>query len=159
MKLRIRYMRTVEGLDPLQVLEKGEWVDLRLAETVHLTQGEFKILSLGIRMQIPKGYEAWIVPRSGTYKNFRILQTNSKGVVDHTYSGPNDIWGFPALAMEPVAIQKNTRMCQFRIISSQFATKEQKQDWLMYDGVEFVEEEWLEGNEESRGGFGSTGEK
>lgn len=159
MKLKIKYMRVSKDIDPLAVNPKGEWVDLRLAENAHLSQGEYKLLSLGIRMQIPKGYEAHILPRSGTYKNFKIILVNSERIIDHTYSGPNDIWRFPALAMEAVGIIKNSRICQFRIEPSQFATAKQKQDWLMYDGVEFVEEEWLDGTEENRGGFGSTGVK
>ncbi len=150
-------MRVANGIDPIEINSKGEWIDLRLAEDTHLSQGEFKILSLGVRMQIPEGFEAHIVPRSSTFKNFKILQVNSQGVIDHSYSGEKDVWGFPALAMEAVAIKKNTRICQFRIMPSQFATKEQKYHWLTCDGIELVEEEWLKGNENSRGGFGSTG--
>lgn len=157
MKLKIKYMRVNKDIDPLAVNPKGEWIDLRLAENAHLSQGEFKLLSLGIRMQIPEGYEVHVLPRSGTFKNFKLLMVNSVGIIDHTYAGPNDIWKFPALAMEAVGIIKNSRICQFRIVPSQFATTKQKQDWLMYDGIEFIEEEWLDGTEENRGGFSSTG--
>ena len=157
MKLKIKYMRICKDISPLQVIEKGEWVDLRLAETTHLSQWEMKYLPLGIRMQIPKGYEANIAPRSGTFKNFKILQVNSPGVVDHTFSGKEDMWKLPALATEAVAIEENSRICQFRISLSQRATAWQKLKWLFTSGVEFVEEEWLTGNEQSRGGFGSTG--
>ena len=152
-------MRTSEDIEPLKVSANGEWVDLRLAEDVRLSQGEFQLLSLGIRMLIPEGYEAHIIPRSGTYSKYKILQANSVGLIDHTYCGPKDIWKFPALAMETVDLLKNTRICQFRIVPSQFASADQKHNWLVCDKLEFVEEEWLEGNEESRGGFGSTGEK
>lgn len=157
MKMKINYMRVNKDIDPITVNENGEWVDLRLAEDVFLSKGEFKILSLGIRMQIPKGFEVHIVPRSSTFKKFQILQANSVGIIDSSYQGPDDIWGFPAIAAKTMSLKKNIRICQFRIEPSQFATKEQKQAWLDCDGVTFEEKEWLEGNEESRGGFGSSG--
>lgn len=158
-KIVIRYMRTDKTLSPLELIDKGEWIDLRLAETVHLSQGEFKLISLGVRVKLPDEFEAWIVPRSGTFKNFGILQTNSFGVIDSTYCGPDDIWKFPAYATKSVTIEKGTRVCQFRIMPSQKAHSLTKELWDWADGVQLVEEEWLEGTEESRGGFGSTGEK
>lgn len=157
MKFKVRYIRMTD-VEPLVILDKGEWVDLRLSEPVYFEKGEFKYLPLGIRMQIPKGFEAHIAPRSGTYSHFKILQPNSPGVVDSSFSGPGDMWKMPALAMENVSLSKNTRICQFRIMPSQKATMEQKLRWHLSDGIEFVEEEWLTGNEENRGGFGSTGE-
>ena len=159
MKLTVKYMRICKDIAGLIVNSKGEWVDLHTAESVHLSQGEFKLIPLGIRVKLPEGFEAHIAPRSSTFKNYKIIQVNSVGVVDSSYSGPEDEWKMPVYATEAVAIQKGTRICQFRIMPSQFATKEQRLMWMMHDGVEFVEEEWLEGNEDSRGGFGSTGEK
>ena len=158
-KLVIKYMRTDKTLSPLKIIEKGDWIDLHLAETVHMLQGEFKLLPLGVRIKLPDEFEAWVVPRSGTFKNFGILQTNSFGVIDSTYCGPNDIWKFPAYATREVDIEKDTRICQFRIMPSQKAHPAVKSMWNWADGIELVEEEWLDGNEESRGGFGSTGEK
>ena len=158
-KIIIKYMRTDKTISPLEIIAKGDWIDLHLAETVHLSQGEYGLFSLGVRIKLPEEFEAWVVPRSGTFKNFGILQANSVGVIDSTYCGPNDIWKFPAYATKAVAIEKDTRICQFRIMPSQKASSKVKQLWDWADGIELVEEEWLEGNEESRGGFGSTGEK
>lgn len=152
-------MRTDKSISPIKIIEKGDWIDLHLAETVHMSEGEFKLLSLGVRIKLPDEFEAWVVPRSGTFKNFGILQTNSMGVIDCSYNGPNDIWKFPAYATKAVSIEKGTRICQFRIMPSQKAHPAIKSVWNLADGIELVEEEWLEGNEESRGGFGSTGEK
>lgn len=149
-------MRTCEDIQPLQVIEKGEWVDLSLAENIQLAQGDFYLASLGIRMQLPKDYEAWIIPRSGTPGKYGVIQANSMGLIDSTYAGKNDIWKFPAIAMRATNIQKGTRVCQFRVMPSMKANSETKKQWLEYDGVEFVEEEW---SAEDRGGFGSTGEK
>ena len=157
MKLKIKYMRVNKDLDHLVVNPKGEWIDLRLANDIHLSEGEFALLSLGIRVKIPEGFEAYIVPRSSTFKNFGILQANSIGIIDSSYCGPNDIWKMPAFAIRAVGLIGGTRICQFKIMPSQFATKEQKDHWLTCDGIELMEEEWLDGSEESRGGFGSTG--
>lgn len=122
----------------------GDWIDLRSAETVEMKAGDFRIISLGVSMKLPSGYEAHIIPRSSTFKNFGILLANSYGLIDNSYCGDEDIWGFPAIAMRDTVIQKGDRICQFRIV--------QKQPKL-----EFVKVEHLEGN--SRGGFGSTGVK
>lgn len=122
----------------------GDWIDLRAAETVELKQGEFRIISLGVSMRLPYGYEAHIIPRSSTFKNFGILLANSYGLIDNSYCGEDDIWGFPAIAMRDTVVHKGDRICQFRIM--------QKQPKLVFTKVER-----LEGK--SRGGFGSTGVK
>lgn len=127
--------------NPVPVVN-GEWVDLYTAEDVTLKPFEFKIISLGVSMQMPEGYYAHIVPRSSAYKNFGVLMTNSMGVIENDYNGDNDIWGFPALAIRDTVIPKGTRICQFRLFKSA-------------EPVKFVQVETL-GNED-RGGFGSTG--
>ncbi len=121
---------------------KSDWIDLRAAERVELKAGEFKLIHLGVAIQLPPGYEAHIVPRSSTYKNFGILQANSIGIIDESYCGPNDWYRFPALAMRDTVIEVNDRICQFRI------EKHQPQ-------IHFEEVKELEGVD--RGGFGSTG--
>lgn len=123
---------------------KSDWIDLRASEEVKLKAGEFKLIKLGVSMQLPKGYEAVIVPRSSTYKNFGIIQTNHMGVVDETYCGDNDVWMMPAYALRDTEIHVNDRICQFRIQKHQ-------------PTIEFEEVEEL-GNMD-RGGIGSTGKK
>lgn len=120
---------------------KSDWIDLAAAETVTLKKGEFKLIHLGVAMELPEGYEAHIAPRSSTYKNFKILQTNSVGVVDRSYCGPNDWWKMAVYATEDTTINKGDRIAQFRIIENQ-------------PKLNFVESE-LTGKD--RGGFGSTG--
>ena len=131
-------------LEHIEKLTVGDWIDLRAAETVSLKAGEFRIIPLGVSMRLPDGYEAHIVPRSSTFKKWGILQANHMGVIDNSYSGPDDIWGMPVLAMRDTTINLNDRICQFRIIERM-------------PPVEFVEVEHLDG--ENRGGFGSTGSK
>ena len=126
----------------LGIEQHGDWIDLRAAENVCLKPGEFKIISLGISMKLPEGYEAHVVPRSSTYKNFGVLQANSMGVIDEAYCGENDVWGFPALAIRSTSIKKGDRICQFRIMK--------KMEPVTLTEVDYMEEP-------SRGGFGSTG--
>ena len=128
--------------DKIVQIEQGNWIDLRAAETVEMKAGDFKIISLGISVLLPNGYEAHIAPRSSTFKKFGIIQTNSVGVVDHDYCGPDDIWGYPALAMRDTVIHEGDRICQFRIMP------------VMGD-VDLVTVDHL--SNKSRGGFGSTG--
>ncbi len=125
-------------------LTEGDWIDLRAAETVTLQAGEFRVISLGVSMQLPEGYEAHLIPRSSTFKNFGILQANSCGLIDNSYCGEGDIWGFPAIALRDTVIHKGDRICQFRLMQKQ-------------PPVTFLPVEHLEGKE--RGGFGSTGVK
>ncbi len=118
MDIKIKYF--TEDIDKLRYVDgKSDWIDLRAAATVEMKKGEFKLIPLGVAMALPKGYEAHIVPRSSTFKNFGIIQTNHMGVVDESYCGPNDQWFFPALAMRDTRISKNDRICQFRIMEHQ----------------------------------------
>ena len=74
-QIKIQYKDdTIERLKYID--GKSDWIDLRAAEKIELKQGEFKLIPLGVAMQLPEGYEAHIVPRSSTYKNFGIIQTN-----------------------------------------------------------------------------------
>lgn len=139
-KIKIKYFD--DEIDKLQKISKGDWIDLRSAETVELKKGEFHLIPLGVGMKLPEGYEANIVPRSSTYKNFKILQTNSFAVVDNSYSGDSDQWLYPVIAMEDTIIHKNDRICQFRINKIQ-------------PEIEFEEVDHLDNT--GRGGFGSTG--
>ena len=139
--IQIKYLS--DKIEKLRYIDgKSEWIDLRAAEDVTLKAGEFRLIPLGVAMQLPKGYEAHIVPRSSTFKNFGILQTNHCGIVDESYCGDNDQWFFPALAMRDTVIHCNDRICQFRIMAHQ-------------PKIEFQAVETL-GNAD-RGGIGSTG--
>ena len=140
-EIKIKYF--TDDIDELRYVDdKSDWIDLHASETVTLHAGEFRLIPLGIAVALPEGYEAHIVPRSSTFKNYGILQTNSMGVVDCTYRGDGDQWYMPAYATRDVTIEKNARICQFRIERNQPRLK-------------FVRVERLEGPD--RGGFGSTG--
>ena len=115
--IRIKYFD--DEIEKIKKFDKGDWIDLRSAETVELKKGEFKLIKLGIGMILPQNYEAHVVPRSSTFKNFGIIQTNHCGVVDESYCGDNDQWYFPAFALRDTVIHKNDRICQFRIVEKQ----------------------------------------
>lgn len=123
---------------------KSDWIDLRAAKDVVLKKGDFALIPLGVAMQLPEGYEAHVVPRSSTFKNFGIIQTNHQGVIDCSYCGDNDQWFMPVLAVRDTEIHKNDRICQFRIMENQ-------------PKILFTEVSALEGVD--RGGHGSTGTK
>lgn len=139
MNIKIKYLRDI---DKIKTIDIGNWVDLRAAEDIELRAGEFRLIPLGVAMGLPYGYEAIVAPRSSTFKNFGILESNSIGIIDETYCGDSDEWFFPALAVRDTVIHKNDRICQFRILYHQPA-------------LEFEEVEKL-GNA-NRGGHGSTG--
>ena len=139
--IQIQYLDdTIEKLTYID--GKSDWIDLRSAVDVELKAGEFKLIHLGIAMKLPEGYEAHVVPRSSTYKNFGIIQTNHCGIIDSSYCGPNDYWYMPAYALRDTVIHKNDRICQFRI--------EKNQPMLVFDEVKEL-------SGANRGGIGSTG--
>lgn len=141
--LKVKYFS--EDIEKLRYIDgKSDWIDLRASEDIELKKGEFKLIPLGIAVELPTGYEAHMIPRSSTYKNFHILQTNSMGLIDESYCGDNDQWYFPALAMEDTVIHKNDRICQFRIMKHQ-------------PELQIIEVEHLTGAD--RGGIGSTGKQ
>lgn len=134
-----------EEIEKLTYIDwKSDWIDLRAAEEVEFKAGDFKLINLGVSMKLPEGYEAHIAPRSSTFKNYGLLQVNSVGVVDNSYSSDKDIWRMPVWATRDTVVHVNDRICQFRIVKNQ-------------PQIEFAEVEHLDGVE--RGGFGSTGIK
>ena len=140
-KILIKYFD--EHMPKLEYVDgKSDWIDLRSMEDVELKKGEFKLIPLGVAMKLPEGYEAYILPRSSTFKNYGILQTNSQAVIDESYCGNEDMWRYPVYATKAAKINKYDRICQFRIQEHQ-------------PTISFKEVEVLDGDD--RGGFGSTG--
>ena len=140
-QIRIKYFTdTIERLTYID--GKSDWIDLRASEEVTLKAGEFCLIPLGVAMELPEGYEAHVVPRSSTFKNYGIIQTNSCGIIDGTYCGDDDMWRMPVYAVRDTVIHVNDRICQFRIQKHQPVIRFEETDTL--------------GNE-NRGGIGSTG--
>ena len=142
-KIRIKYFTDkIEKLDYID--GKSDWIDLRASEEVELKAGEFKLIPLGVAMEIPKGYEGHLAPRSSTFKTWGLIQTNSIGVIDCSYCGDDDMWRMPVYATRDTVIHVNDRIAQFRIIENQ---------------PKIVFEEVAHLGNDSRGGFGSTGKQ
>ena len=138
-EIKIKYFNDVQEIEALEV---GDWIDLRAAESVDIKAGEYKLIRLGVAMELPEGYEALVAPRSSTFKNYGVLLANSLGIIDESYKGDNDEWKFLAYATRDTHVEKNDRICQFRIIEHQPKIKLTKVESL--------------GNAD-RGGIGSTG--
>ena len=141
MEIKVQYLN--DRVTRLSVNAKGDWVDMYAAETVDLKQGEHKLIHLGVAMKLPEGYEAHLVPRSSTYKKWGIIQANHVGIIDNSYSGPEDWWKMSVIAMRDTTIHAGDKICQFRIVERQ-------------PKLVFVEGKMTD---PSRGGFGSTGTK
>ena len=145
-KLQMVQLKVFDEACRPEAIENGDWIDLKAMEDVFLGMGEFRLIPLGVAMKLPAGYEAHIAARSSTFKNYGIIMTNSVGVVDNSYCGPNDMWKFPAFklgaGLKGPIIKKGERICQFRIIK--------KQPKIVF------EDSTLE-DQKDRGGFGSTG--
>lgn len=142
-KIRIKYFS--EDVERLRYIDgKSDWIDLRAFERVELKAGEFRLIPLGVAMQLPDGYEGHLAPRSSTFKHYGILQTNSVGVIDGSYCGDEDMWRMPVYATRDAVIEKNDRICQFRIVKNQ---------------PKILFEECGKLENKSRGGFGSTGKQ
>ena len=139
--IEVRYHGDVP---PIEKLPQGDWIDLRAAETVEMKAGEFRLIPLGVAMKLPEGYEAHVVPRSSTFKNYGLIMTNSVGIIDNTYCGPGDQWFMPVYAVRDTVVHFNDRICQFRIVENQ-------------PPLQFTESDLTE--ETDRGGFGSTGKQ
>ena len=130
-------------LSPIEEFEQGDWIDLRCAATTTLKAGSFLVIPLGVSMKLPNGYNAIVAPRSSTFKKYGLIMANSIGVIDESYCGDNDMWGFPVYATRDIEIPVNERICQFTII------KKSKVNFNTVDKL----------TDKDRGGFGSTGRK
>ena len=143
-KMGIKVKYHTNRIDRLECddIAKGSCVDLRCAEDIEMKKGEFKLIPLGVSMKLPKGYEAYVIPRSSTFSRYGLIMTNSVGCIDESYCGDNDQWMMPVYATRDTVIHANDRICQFRIAKHQ-------------SYLDFIEVDSL--GSDSRGGFGSTG--
>lgn len=140
--IRVKYF--VKGLDPLEKISVGDWIDLRAGETVTIKKGDYYLIRLGVGMILPDGYEALVLPRSSTPYKFGIMVANSMGVIDNSYCGDLDEWKFPAVAIRDTVIKKGDRIAQFRIVENQ--------PKITFKTVANLKPK-------SRGGLGSTGKR
>lgn len=173
MKLKIKIKEIVPGCMP-EINPIGDWIDLKAAKDIEIRaaqagtqyqQNGLKYrnvnipviyIPLGVAMELPKGFEAIVVPRSSTPKKKGLFIPNGQGVIDLSYQGNNDEWHFISSPLTNTDIKKGNKICQFRIQLSQKATFCQKLKWLFSSGIELVKVDNLSNN--NRGGMGTTGD-
>lgn len=146
MKLRVKYLQDATRMNKIT---KGNWIDVYAYQDTFVPEGERAMINLGFALELPKGWEGHLAPRSSTFKTWGVIQTNSVGVVDDTYIGDNDIWHMPVYCLQAkdengTWIKKGDKIGQFRIME-------------VMPEIEFEEVESF-GNQD-RGGFGTTGMK
>lgn len=128
-------------LTELSKSDTGNFIDLRSSKRYDIKKGDFLMIDLGISAEVENGFWVEIVPRSSLFKNHGLIQTNSVGVIDTSYCGEDDVWMMPVYATRDTVIDFNERVCQFRVVPD------------IYVDIETVDHL----NNDSRGGFGSTG--
>lgn len=136
-------IKNLGGLERPLMVGLGDWVDIAVPEDIEMKAGEYKEIPLGIALELPKGCEAIMAPRSSTFRKYGIILTGSIGVIDEAYNGDDDEWKFPAYATRDTKICKGDRICQFRTFAHQGD--------VMLHYVDSL-------NNASRGGLGSTGQ-
>lgn len=144
-QIKIKYMHP--DTKRLEAIDIGDWIDMYADEQIVMYPGQFINIPLGVAMELPRGYEAHLAPRSSTFKTWGILAANSFGVIDESYKGDNDEWHFPAFfpvggTLKQTVIHRGDKIAQFRIMKKM-------------PRIDFIEVESL-GNPD-RGGLGSTG--
>ena len=142
LEISIKYVR--DDTKRLEKIEQGDWIDLYADDDYALKSGDFKLIDLGVIIKLPKDHEGYLLPRSSTFKNFGVIQTNGMGIVDESYCGPNDVWRMPVLAMRDTTIKRGDKIAQFRVAN--------KMPEVSLTEIEIV-------TEKDRGGFGSTGKR
>lgn len=130
--------------------DKGNWIDLRSSDVYSLSAGDHKIISLGVSMKLPDGYEAILAARSSLFLRHGLIITNGIGIIDNSYCGDNDIWGLSVYATYSTVIDFDERVAQFRIVPTMEQIAKEHQLSYYFQEVDTL-------NTEDRGGFGSTG--
>ncbi|MGL5713198.1 dUTP diphosphatase [Cetobacterium sp.] len=94
-EIKVLYHEEMPELDFIGGYGFSNAIDLYTAEDITIEAGESAMISLGVSIKLPEGYGAKIFPRSGTFKKYGLIQTNSVGIIDNTYSSKDDIYKMP----------------------------------------------------------------
>ena len=123
--------------------EGAAGMDLYSLDDIEIAANDIALVSTGLQIEIPDGYEAQIRPRSGmALKKITVL--NSPGTIDSDYRGEIKIILFNA-HNTPVKIQSGSRVAQMVIAP------------VIRAEFEIVSPENLSVTERNKSGFGSTG--
>lgn len=112
------------------------------AKTIYIPTNAVVVVNLGFAISLPEGKEMHMLPRSGTFRKYGLLLTNSEGIIDNNYNGNTDVVMAMFYSTRQTRISIGERLVQLKIedVMGQY---------------EFEEVDDL-GNE-ARGGFGGTG--
>lgn len=130
--------------NPTYATEHSAGVDLRanLEEPVVLQPGQRALIPTGIYLELPKGTEAQIRPRSGLAYKHGITVLNSPGTIDADYRGEVGVL-LINLGRFPFIVNDGERIAQMVV--------------ARYEHVTFIGAEDLSDTERGAGGFGHTG--
>ena len=172
MKIKIKYLQDATKMNKIA---KGNWIDVYAYQDTFVPEGERAMINLGFALELPKGWEGHLAPRSSTFKTWGVIQTNSVGVVDDTYIGDNDIWHMPIYCLQGKEHKYTKMKCKlmFGELADEFykdKTDNPKGTWIkkgdkigqfrimeVMPEIEFEEVESFDNAD--RNGFGSTGIK
>ena len=157
MKIQVRYID--KNITPMVKKDGGDLVDLRVSKVYIIEDGkriekqfpcEYKFgdtlfFSLGFAMKLPTNMKANVYPRSGMFKNYGFLLTNSVGQIDNSYSGNQDEWCAMMWCTRDGVINYNDRILQFEAV-------ERTMENVIFEEVDTLDEN-------NRGGYSSTGVK
>lgn len=143
MTVQVRYVKLVPNAEAPKFGTAGSaGADLTSVETVALNPGERRLIRTGLSVEIPKGYEMQIRPRSGMAYNDGVTVLNSPGTIDSDYRGEVKVL-LINLGQEPVILHKGTRIAQAVVAP--------------VEPVAYAEATELGVTARGEGGFGSTG--
>ena len=131
-----------EAIIPTYVHKGDAGMDIYSIEDKVINPGEYVLISTGIAISIPYGYEAQVRPKSGLSANFGLTVLNTPGTIDCHYRG------------EIKVICINLGNNQYKV------EKKKKIAQLVFNKVEevsFEEVSELDETMRGKGGFGSTG--
>lgn len=140
-KVKIKKIRD-NAVIPKYAHKGDAGVDLYSAEDYILKPGERVLVSTGIKIAVPQGYEAQVRPKSGLALNHGISIVNTPGTIDSGYRGEVGIIAIN-LGKENFKIEKGKKIAQMV--------------FNKVEEAEFEESEELDNTTRGEGGFGSTG--
>jgi dUTP pyrophosphatase len=129
---------------PLQANPGDAGMDLYSIETVEIPSGEARLIQTGLQIELPKGTEAQIRPRSGLALKHSVTVLNSPGTIDEGYRGDIGVIIINH-GKETFVVEKSMRIAQMVI-----------QHVPM---VQLIEVNELSESERGASGFGSSGKK
>lgn len=154
MDLKVRYID--KNLTKMKKIDGGDLIDIRVSKVkkngleksfpCKYNQGDVLFFKLGFAMQMPPNKKANVYPRSGMFKNYGFILTNSVGQIDNSFNSDENEWGAMVYCTRDGEINYDERILQFEVV-----------DRTM-ESVIFIEVDTL-GVKKTRGEYGSTGVK